>query len=184
MLIKPRFTSFVLSSNIDQGGWGGISAQKRELVCHSCDCKVQNQNFLNNFVQDCSLVLIILCRLLLYIVTAFAGCLTNITAVMFQIWNVRLLLKVIHQNFPSALSINVFQHNSSCAYHNEQDGKAFSRGPPYRAFHLFLHDQLQDSFPNRVGHHNAILVGCWVHSHPSPEPLLQLQYDRSRSLPK
>ena len=55
MLIKPGFTSFVLSSNIDQGGWGGISAQKRELVCHSCDCKVPNQNFLNNFVQDCSI---------------------------------------------------------------------------------------------------------------------------------
>ena len=50
MLIKPGFTSFVLSSNIDQGGWGGISAQKRELVCHSGDCKVPNQNFLNNFV--------------------------------------------------------------------------------------------------------------------------------------
>ena len=38
MLIRPGFTSFVLSSNIDQGGVGGISAQKRELVCHSCDC--------------------------------------------------------------------------------------------------------------------------------------------------
>ena len=39
MLIRPGFTSFVLSSNIDQGGGvGGISAQKRELVCHSCDC--------------------------------------------------------------------------------------------------------------------------------------------------
>ena len=54
MLISPGSTCFVSSSNIDQGGGGRVGA-KRELIFHTSDRSlVQKQSFLNNFVQDCS----------------------------------------------------------------------------------------------------------------------------------
>ena len=53
MLISPGSTCFVSSSNIAQGGGGGVGA-KRELIFHTRDRSlVQKQSFLNNFVQDC-----------------------------------------------------------------------------------------------------------------------------------
>ena len=100
----------------------------------------------------------------------------NVSIVLFALYSNKVILKKKNQ---------CFLKHSACAHHNEQDGKACSRGLPYRVSHLFLHDQLlEDSFPNRVGYHNAIFVRCWVCSHPFPERLLQLQFDNSRSLPK